>query len=66
MRYFDNKLYLDSSEPNFDKYDEFLSNEVRYKSLKIKNEKEASELLEINKNNAVNRYKEYKELSNKN
>ena len=66
MRYFDNKLYLDSAEPNFDKYDEFLSNEVRYKSLKIKNEKEASELLEINKNNAVNRYKEYKELSNKN
>ena len=66
MRYFDNKLYLDSSEPNFDKYDEFLSNEVRYKSLKIKNEKEASKLLEINKNNAINRYKEYKELNDKN
>ena len=63
MRYFDNKLYLDSKEPNFDKYDEFLSNEVRYNSLKIKNKKEATKLLETNKENAINRYNYYKELS---
>ena len=65
MRYFDNKLYLDSAEPNFDKYDEFLSNEVRYKSLKIKDIKKANELLAINKEIAVQRYNYYKEISNK-
>ena len=63
MRYFDNKLHLDSKEPTFDKYDEFLSNEVRYNSLKIKNKKEATKLLETNKENAINRYNYYKELS---
>ena len=65
MRYFDNKLYLDSKEPKFELYDEFLSNEVRYNSLKIKNKKEANILLSINKDNAINRYNYYKELSNK-
>ena len=63
MRYFDNKWHLDSKEPNFDKYDECLSNEVRYNSLKIKNKKEATKLLETNKENAINRYNYYKELS---
>lgn len=66
MRYFDDKLYLDSKEPKFDLYDEFLSNEVRYNSLKIKNKKQASIMLEINKNNAIKRYNYYKELSLKN
>jgi pyruvate-ferredoxin/flavodoxin oxidoreductase len=65
MRYFDNKLYLDSKEPDFDKYDEFLNNEVRYNSLKIKNKKMATELLNQNKSNAINRYNVYKELANK-
>lgn len=65
MRYKDNKLYLDSKEPNFDKYDEFLSNEVRYNSLEIKDAKKASELLAINKEIAIQRYNYYKELSNK-
>ena len=63
MRYFDDKLYLDSKEPKFDLYDEFLSNEVRYNSLKIKNKKQASIMLEINKNNAIKRNNYYKELS---
>ena len=35
------------------KYDEFLSNEVRYNSLKIKDENLAKELLKINKDNAI-------------
>ena len=65
MRYKDNKLYLDSKEPNFDKYDEFLSNEVRYNALKIKDIKKANELLAINKEIAVQRYNYYKEISNK-
>lgn len=59
----DEKLYLDSKEPNFDDYEKFLDNETRYHALKIKDEKLAAELLEINKQNAIKRYKEYKEKS---
>ena len=59
----DNKLYLDSKEPDFDRYDEFLSNEVRYNSLKKVNKEEAEELLEINKNNSIDRYNYYKKVS---
>ena len=65
MRYKDNKLLLDSKNPNFDKQEEFLLNETRYSALKIKNEKMAEELLQENKSNAINRYNEYLELSNK-
>ena len=65
MRYFDNQLYIDSPEPNFDKYDEFLSNEVRYNALKIKNKKIADDLLQKNKDQAINRYNEYLKLINK-
>ena len=61
-RYKDNKLLLDSKEPNFDLYEDFLNNEVRYNSLKIKDEYLAKELLSINKENAINSYKYYKEL----
>ena len=56
------KLHIDSKEPNFDIYDEFLNNEVRYNSLKLKNESLAKELLEINKQNAIKRYEYYKKL----
>ena len=62
MRYFDNKLFIDSREPNFDKYDEFLNNEVRYRALKIKDKKTADILLELNKNSAIDRYNYYKKL----
>jgi len=65
MRYFDSKLYLDSKKPNFDKYDEFLSNETRYNALKIKDKELADELLEENKNNAIARFNYYKEFANK-
>ena len=57
------KLYLDSKEPNFDLYDEFLNNETRYNSLKLKDKNLANELLELNKQNAIKRYKFYKEKS---
>ena len=30
MRYFDGVLHIDSAEPNFEQYDDFLRNEVRY------------------------------------
>ena len=58
------KLYIDSKEPNFDIYDEFLNNEVRYNSLKLKDADKANELLEINKNNAIKRYEYYKKIAN--
>ena len=66
MRYKDGNLIMDSREPNFDKYDEFLSNEVRYNALKIKNKDKALELLNINKENAKERYNYYLNLINKN
>jgi len=65
MRYnpVEEKLYLDSKEPNFDIYENFLDNEIRYNALKIKDEKLAKELLELNKQNAIKRYQFYKEKS---
>lgn len=65
MRYnpVEEKLYLDSKEPDFSKYEEFLNNETRYYALKIKNEELANELLEQNKKNAMKRYQFYKEKS---
>ncbi len=61
MRYVpeDQTLYIDSKEPDFSKYEEFLENETRYHSLKIKNPKLAADLLEINKENAIKRYQYY-------
>ncbi len=63
MRYKDGKLIMDSKKPDFDKYEEFLNNEVRYKALKIKNKKMADELLSLNKTEAIKRYHYYKNLS---
>ncbi len=65
MRYVpkENQLYLDSKKPDFSLYDSFLNNEVRYHSLKIKNESLAKELLELNKKYAMERYSYYKEKS---
>ena len=62
MRYKDNKLYLDSKEPNFDKYEEFLNNEVRYNALKIKDNSLANKLLNIQINNAKERYNYYNKI----
>jgi pyruvate-ferredoxin/flavodoxin oxidoreductase len=67
MRYNPDKeeLTLDSKEPNFDLYDDFLSNEVRYRSLKMKNKDQANEILNLNKEVSINRYNYYKNLINK-
>ena len=65
MRYKDNNLYIDSKEPDFDKYEDFLLNETRYSALKIKNKKAAEDLLNENKSNAVKRYNYYKNLISK-
>ena len=61
----ENKLYFDSKEPDFDKYHDFLMNEVRYNSLYKKNPDIADEILKINKEEAIKRYNYYQELSKK-
>ena len=65
MRYFDGELHIDSAEPNFEKYDDFLRNEVRYNALILKDKEKADVLLEKNKNAAKERYEYYKNLLNK-
>jgi pyruvate-ferredoxin/flavodoxin oxidoreductase len=68
MRYnpIEKRLYLDSKEPNFERYDEFLNNEVRYRALKIKDASLAEVLLEENKEHAIKRYQYYFKLSQEN
>ena len=53
---------LDYKEPDFTLYDEFLSNETRYKMLAAVNEEHAKELLEANKNASIERFEYYKSL----
>ena len=59
------KLYMDNKEPNFDAYEKFLDNEVRYNALKIKDKDLAKELLSKQIENAKKRYAYYKDLANK-
>ena len=61
----ENKLYLDSKEPSFDKLEELWKNETRFNALKIKDSKLAEELLSNQKIEIENRYNYYKELSSK-
>lgn len=61
----DHKFYLDSKEPNFDLYDEFLKKQTRYQMLLKVNPNEAEQLLKENKENAKERYQYYKMLSEK-
>ena len=62
MRY-DKTLYLDYKTPNFEKYNVFLNNEVRYKALSIKNPPLATELLNKQKDIAIERFKYYQKLN---
>ena len=57
------KFYLDSKEPNFELYDMFLQKQTRYKMLEKVNAKEAKQLLQENKEQAIERYQYYKMLS---
>lgn len=54
-----NPLQLDSKEPNWDLYDEYLMSETRYAQLKNINPVEAEKLLAKNKEEAQRRYKSY-------
>lgn len=59
----DRKFILDSKNPNFDLYDEFLMKQTRYKMLEKINKESALELLKQNKKQAVERFEFYKKLS---
>ena len=59
-----NPFQMDSKEPNWDKYRDFLMNEGRYSQLVKVNPEKAEALLDFNKTDAQNRYKHYMELLN--
>ena len=60
-----NPFYLDSREPDFDKFEDFLLGEVRYSSLKRSFPEAAEALFEKTKNDAVTRLNNYKKLAGK-
>ena len=61
-----NPFILDSKEPNWDKFDEFLKGEVRYTALEKTFPKEAQELYKAAKENAQWRYRTYKRMAEAN
>ena len=60
----DNKFILNSKNVDFDKYNDFLMTENRYANLKKVNPSEADNILENQKQWAINRYNYYKKLDN--
>ena len=64
MRYnpINNELKIDSKEPDFNKYENVFENELRYKNLRIINEKDYEKLYELNIDAAKERYEFYKNL----
>lgn len=62
----ENKLTIDSKEPDFTLYETVFEKELRYKNLETLNEKEYQSLYIENMTNAKNRYEYYKEISEKN
>ena len=57
------KLIMDNKEPNFDKYEDFLMTENRFANLKRVNKENADDVLNKQKEWAINRYNYYKKLS---
>ncbi|MBQ8193274.1 MAG: pyruvate:ferredoxin (flavodoxin) oxidoreductase [Bacilli bacterium] len=57
------KLYLDSKEPDFTKYEDYLMTENRFANLKRVNKEEAENILNNQKQWAINRYNYYKKIS---
>ncbi|NLF43727.1 MAG: pyruvate:ferredoxin (flavodoxin) oxidoreductase [Bacteroidales bacterium] len=58
-----NPFQLDSKEPDWSKFQDFLSNEVRYSSLKQAFPQDAEVLFKVAEENAKWRYNNYKRLS---
>lgn len=61
-----NPFILDSKEPNFDEFQNFLKGEVRYSSLLKQFPDEAAELFQAAEDNARWRYASYKRMANQN
>lgn len=61
---YNGQFTLDSKNPDFDLYDEFLNKQSRYTMLKAVNPEKTKELLEENKENAIKRFEYYQNLSN--
>ena len=62
----DTKEFKMDGKSDFNKYQDYLTGEDRYKSLKIINSDEAESLLNENEDNAKKRYDSYESLTNKN
>ena len=60
-----NPFTMDSKEPDWSKYNDFLMNEGRYAQLVKVNPDKAQELLDWNLKDAQKRYNHYVELANK-
>lgn len=58
-------LTLDFKNVDFNKYDDFLNSQMRYRMLQTVNSKRSAELLKQNKQEAIIRFNYYKELSQK-
>ena len=58
-----NPFTLDSKEPEWDKFQEFIDGEVRYNSLRKAFPKEADELFRSSQENALWRYNSYKRMA---
>jgi len=58
-----NPFILDSKEPNWDKFEDFLRGEVRYTSLEKTFPEDAKELFAAAKENAQWRYRTYKRMA---
>lgn len=54
-----NPLQIDCKEPNFDLYDDYISSEKRYSMLKTLNPDHYEEMLNVNKSEAMRRWKSY-------
>ena len=62
----EDKLTVDSNEPDFTNYDQVFRHELRYKNLEVKNEEEYERLYDENMNFSKERYYYFKDLENKN
>ncbi|MCM1370591.1 MAG: pyruvate:ferredoxin (flavodoxin) oxidoreductase [Clostridium sp.] len=59
------KFHLDYKNVNFDMYEEFLNSQTRFSMLKVIEPENYEDLLEKNKQNAIERFEYYKNLSEK-
>ena len=58
----EDELYIDSKEPDFTKYNEFLNGEVRYNALSIKSPELAKKLADEDAESSKKRYDYYKRI----